>query len=184
MSPAPHPLEPDEHRRARHLFMLKSLADRGHALAMKAADKAETQLDSPDPRPRPRRAHPPITTTPTSATPASSASSSPAEHRLLTNTQPTRRPYRASGPEADPRSPSSADSSITPPATAPTAPQLRRAALDTLAESLDHDPACTRAPADILFELCQQYGLPFDIAQLPDEFLEVVVNPPNAPDDG
>ena len=177
MSPAPTPLDPDESRRARHRHMLDSLAERAHALAMKAADRAEADLDTPTADPAIPNAHQTFERYARIVRLLVVA-----DHRIATGAPTTRRPYRAIGPDTDPRSPQLRQFLHHATRNSPDRAQLRRAALETLDQSLEQDPARTRAPADILSELCQQYGLPFDIAQLPDEFLEV--QPVGAPDDG
>ena len=174
------PLEPEEHRRARHLYMLKSLADRGHALAMKAADKAETQLNAPeDPPPSAPDHHRTYERYARLVRLLVTA-----EHRIVNQTHPTRRPYRAVGPDADPRHPQLRQFLHQATRSSPERAQLRRAALDTLDQALEQDPARTRPPGDILFEICQQYGLPFDIAHLPDDFLDAEPESDPKADDG
>ena len=176
MFPAPHPLETDEDRRARHLSALKDLTTLGMTLARKAAARAETQLDAPEPDPADPR-------------PADHARTFERyarivrtliglEHRIAT-LDPARRTFRPGlpsaaarfGPDADPRRPKLRRFIQEITRSNPDAAEIRRLAQTTIDAALDRDPDRALPIGQILDEICTLYGLPFDIAQLPDAFL-------------
>ena len=195
MSPAPHPLEPDEHRRARHLFVLKSLTDRGYTLAMKAADHAETQLDEPESEPE---APPPPNHHQTFERYVRLIRLLIGlEHRIAHNavSAPSRTyrsndgpkngpdgatPDRASNP-ADPRRPILHQFIHQATRNSPGRAALRREATALADEGIDRDPAYTVTAAEILHGICEEYGFPFDISKLPDAFLESATLGPVGP---
>ena len=176
MPPSPHPLESDEDRRARHLSALKDLTTLGMNLARKAATRAEAHLDAPD-------------TDPADPRPADHARTFERyarivrtliglEHRIAA-LDPARRTFRPGlpsaavrfGPDADPRRPKLRRFIQEITRSNPDAAEIRRLAQTTIDATLDRDPDRAMPIGQILDEICTLYGLPFDIAQLPDAFL-------------
>lgn len=177
MPPAPHPLESEEDRRARHLSALKDLTTLGMTLARKAAARAEAHLDAPEPDPDDPR-------------PADHARTFERyarivrtliglEHRIATLNPLARRTFRSGlpnaaarfGPDADPRRPKLRLFIQQITRSNPDAAEIRRLAQTTIDDALDRDPARAMPVGQILDEICTTYGLPFDITKLPDEFL-------------
>lgn len=176
MSPAPHLLESDEDRRARHLSALKDLTTLGMTLARKAAARAETHLDAPE-------------TDPADPRPADHARTFERyarivrtliglEHRIAT-LNPARRTFRPGlpsaaarfGPDADPRRPKLRRFIQDITRSNPDAAEIRRLAQTTIDATLDRDPDRAMPIGQILDEICTTYGLPFDITKIPDAFL-------------
>ena len=172
MSLAPHPVEPDEHRRARHLHTLKSLTERGLALAYKAADCAEAQLDAPPAQPPTHNPHQNFERYARTIRLLITA-----EHRIA-NPAAIRRPYRVATLTDDPRRPQLRTFLHQATRSAPDRAALRRELEITVERTLERDPAKSHPAAELLSEICEQYGLPFDITKLPDDFLELPVDPP------
>ncbi|MDT7950897.1 MAG: hypothetical protein RQ966_05265 [Acetobacteraceae bacterium] len=180
VSTPPYPQEPDAHRRARHLFTLRTLTERGFALALKAAARAEAELDAPESAPEP-------------APEPSAAERAPnphqvfdryvrlvrllvaAEHRIANPAAETRGRYcnpAAGDPGSDPRRPPLRHFLHQATRNSPDRADLRRATTESLDQALERDPARTLPADELLGEICQTHGLPFDLAQLPDAFLE------------
>ncbi len=177
-APTPTPArapETDPERRARHLDMLREMAELSMAVARDAAAKATNPTPDPD-APDPGR---------TFARATHAARQAIAlEARIAAGGLPPIRGSRpASGPAAppDPRRPLLRQALHKAAQNEPNRAALRREIEEGIELELLDDPEAELAVAEILAKLSEQLGLPFDPSILPDHFLAPTPSPNLSP---
>jgi len=172
---APRAPETDAERRARHLDMLREIAELAMAVARDAAAKAT------DPNPAPAERPDPGLTFARATRAARQAIA--LETRIAAGDLPPMRaprPARDPAAAADPRRALLRQALHKAAATDPNRAALRREIDECIERELGADPEAEIATGEILVKLSEQLGLPFDASLLPDEFL--TPNPTRARD--
>ena len=173
---SPRAPETDAERRARHLDMLREMAELAMAIARDAAAKA-TSLD-----PTPPGAPDPGLTFARATRAARQAIA--LETRIAAGDLPSLRPSRpANDPAAapDPRRAHLRQALHKAARAEPGRPALRRDIDISIERELGADPEAEIATGEILAKLSEQLGLPFDPSLLPDHFLTVGPTCPRDP---